>query len=217
MVKPMPLDQPVSKTLTEVILTCQKCGLSENTTPIPQIGSYDKEIMIVGEAPGEEEEKFREPFVGRSGELLNSMLHSIQVDRTDCFITNVVKCRPTIRQNGKIFNRTPEYDEMKKCFPFLKKQIEILNPKIIIILGRLSLQAIKAIYRINANSITKAQGNIYIIRKNLIVLPMYHPAYILRNYSYKKTYQDFFLQLKPYIKEFKIKTSRQTEELSKWF
>lgn len=212
----MPLDHRVPENLTEQILGCTKCPLGKKTTPISHIGSLNNEIMIIGEAPGEHEEKYKEPFVGRSGKLLNSMLDSAGIDRSDCFITNVVKCRPIKIINDKKYNRTPILEEINICSPYLKKQIKIIQPKLIITLGKISFNFVRPILRIFLPFNT-SQGKIY-RKKDLtfIILPLYHPAYILRNYTYKKQYQSSFIQLKPIIKELAIKTSRIKGEIAKW-
>ena len=133
-------------------------------------GNPNANIMIIGEAPGKKEDELGRPYVGRSGELLNRTLESVNINRNDVFITNVVKCRPPN-------NRTPlplEIAIYKKLL--LLPEIEIINPKIIIATGSVAMRALLDIEK----GITKARGIAYHIEGRYIV-PTYHPAYILRN------------------------------------
>lgn len=134
-------------------------------------GNPNAKIMLVGEAPGQKEDELGRPFVGRSGELLTKTLHSLGADRKDVFITNVVKCRPPN-------NRTPtpqEVDLYKKYF--LIPEIRIIKPKVIVAVGSV---AFKALLEDVATSISKARGLLY-KKSNILIIPTYHPAYILRN------------------------------------
>jgi uracil-DNA glycosylase len=133
-------------------------------------GNANAELMFIGEAPGEEEDKQGKPFVGRSGQLLNKALNYVKINREDVYITNVVKCRPPN-------NRAPLPEEIKICKSlFLEKQIKIIQPKIIATLGSIATNAMLG----EAIQITKIHGNV-IHKDNLIIIPIYHPAYVLRN------------------------------------
>jgi len=149
----------------------EPCHLGFNRTNIVYgDGNADSDLMFVGEAPGEEEDKQGKPFVGRSGQLLNKALSHVKINRESVYITNVVKCRPPK-------NRAPLPQEMEFCKNlFLDKQIKIIQPKIIVTLGTTSSNALIG----EVIKITKIHG-IKIIKDNLVIIPIFHPAYILRN------------------------------------
>jgi uracil-DNA glycosylase len=153
--------------------TCKSLPIeSEGATKIVYgEGDPNAEIMIVGEAPGQKEDELGRPFVGRSGQLLTQTLRSLGLQRSDVFITNVVKCRPPN-------NRTPTPLEValyKKLF--LLPEIKIINPKIIITVGSIAL---KALLDDCTKGITQIRGTVQ-TRNGLTIIPTYHPAYILRN------------------------------------
>lgn len=162
--------------IEEKILSCTKCRLSETrTNAVPGEGDPNAEILLVGEGPGEQEDKEGRPFVGRAGNKLTEILHSVSIDRKDLFITNVVKCRPPK-------NRKPKPDESETCLPYLEAQIAEINPKIIVTLGNTATKALLD----NDEGITKIRGTFYNWRGNIQVLPMYHPSYLLRYPSKEK-------------------------------
>lgn len=133
-------------------------------------GNADANLMFIGEAPGEEEDKQGKPFVGRSGQLLNKALKHVKINREDVYITNVLKCRPPN-------NRTPLPNEMESDKAlFLDKQIKIIQPKIIVTLGSIASNALIG----HPIQITKIHGTA-IQKDNFIIIPIYHPAYVLRN------------------------------------
>lgn len=139
-------------------------------------GPAEAAIMIVGEAPGREEDVQLRPFVGRAGQLLDKALVLCGLERTHIYITNIIKARPTN-------NRTPTFDEIMRCHPVLKQQIEIIEPQIIITLGACAITA----FTQKPISITKQHG--YAIPyEGRLVVPTFHPAFILRNASF---YQPF--------------------------
>ncbi len=154
---------------------CTRCKLHQwRTNIVFGEGNPDAEVMFIGEGPGEEEDKQGRPFVGRAGQLLTLMLRAIGFEREDVFITNIVKCRPPK-------NREPEKDEVIACSPLLQKQIEIIDPELIVTLGKPAITALSG----EKLSITKIRGRVMLIggRK---VLPTYHPAYLLRNPARKR-------------------------------
>lgn len=140
-------------------------------------GNPDAKVMFIGEAPGEEEDRQGKPFVGKSGQLLNHAFKLANISRQDIYITNVVKCRPPN-------NRNPLPNEIKLCTErFLDKQIKIIRPKIIVTLGSIALKAI-----LNDDlKITKVRGKFF-HKDNVTILPIYHPAYVLRNQSVMETW-----------------------------
>ena len=141
-------------------------------------GNPDSKIMLVGEAPGADEDRIGLPFVGRSGQLLDKMLKAVDIDRTTCYITNVLPWRPP-------GNRTPTDGEIAVCLPFLKRQIELINPGVIIVLGGSAANALLD----NEEPISRLRGKWLEYRKNdgktIPVLASFHPAYLLRNAAQK--------------------------------
>ncbi len=160
------------KELEEKIRECRLCNLSENrTNAVPGSGNYKAKLMIIGEAPGRNEDLQGLPFVGQAGKLLEQMLNEINIKREDVFITNVVKCRPPE-------NRDPTEEEINICKPYLFKQIELINPKVILLLGKYSLKTI-----LNMNlKITYLKGRVF-IKNDKYIFCTYHPAFVLRNYA----------------------------------
>jgi DNA polymerase len=176
------------KELENMVLNCHLCNLSKSRNKVVfGEGNLHSKIIFIGEAPGREEDLQGRVFVGRSGELLTKMIENVlNMKREEIYITNIVKCRPPQ-------NRDPEIEEVESCKPYLLKQIEIINPKIIVPLGRIAFK-----YLLNDETpITKARGNLYSFR-GIKVIPIFHPSYLLRNPSKKK---EVFIDLK-FIKEF---------------
>ena len=156
--------------LREEIGECQRCKLSKGRKHIVfGEGSPGAALMFIGEAPGKEEDIQARPFVGDAGKLLTRMIEKMGLVREDVYIGNIVKCRPPL-------NREPEEDEMKTCTPFIDRQIEIISPKVIISLGRISAQTL-----IDTKiPISKLRGKFYEYR-GIPLMPTFHPAYLLRN------------------------------------
>jgi uracil-DNA glycosylase len=162
-----------SAALTEIlndIGECTRCRLHKGRTKLVfGVGNVNADIMFVGEGPGADEDKQGEPFVGRAGQLLNNMISAMGIRREDVYIANVVKCRPPE-------NRTPEKDECDTCSPFLMRQIEIIQPKMIVALGAV---AAKNLLGVN-DSMANLRGKIYDFRGTKLIAT-YHPAYLLRD------------------------------------
>jgi len=137
-------------------------------------GNSNADVMVVGEGPGAEEDKQGLPFVGRAGKLLTDILKAIDFSRDDVYIANIVKCRPPD-------NRTPLPDEMETCLPYLKKQIELIQPKLILCLG---LTAAKGLLK-KKESLTSMRGKVFEF-ENAKVMITYHPAALLRNPNWKR-------------------------------
>lgn len=164
---------------------CQACTLGKTRTHVVfGTGNRRAEWMIIGEAPGFYEDQQGKPFVGRAGQLLNAMLASVGRKREDVYIANVLKCRPPN-------NRDPLPDEVEHCTPFLKQQIQLISPKVILALGR---HAARFLLNTDA-SMGKLRGKSYEWGENNIpVFVSYHPAYLLRNPSEKlKAWMDWLL------------------------
>lgn len=155
---------------------CKKCQLHNGRQNIVvSDGSPYASLMLIGEGPGEEEDKQGLPFVGRAGQLLNKMLAAINLKREDVYITNIVKCRPPM-------NRTPLLDEIEMCFPYLDKQIKIVKPKLIVSLGSPATSTLLC----TKKGITELRGKFFKYDENTYVLPTYHPAFLLRNQNKKR-------------------------------
>lgn len=167
----MPDDRtPQLDEINTAIRSCQLCALGAlRTHAVPGEGPADAEIMLIGEGPGYHEDRQGRPFVGNSGKLLDSLLASIKLTRDQVFITNVVKCRPPN-------NRDPLPKEIEACTPYLHRQIEIIDPLLIVTLGRYSMGQ----FFPPSATITRVHGQPLTLDRAL-VLPMFHPAAALRN------------------------------------
>ncbi len=162
--------------INKEIQICKKCDLHKSrTNAVLGEGNIETKLMFVGEAPGEEEDKQGRPFVGRAGKLLTKLIERAGYKREEFYIANICKCRPP-------GNRTPTLDEMEKCFPYLKKQIEIIDPKVLCLLGAVAGQA----FLNRKVKITKERGTV-IKWNDRILLLTYHPAYVLRNPKEEET------------------------------
>lgn len=170
--------------MNKAIVTCEKCRLCKDRKhAVPGEGNINARIIFVGEAPGADEDTQGRPFVGRSGQFLSELMSKIGLDRRNVWIGNVIKCRPPE-------NRDPMFDEVRACTPYLEKQIEMINPKVIVTLGRFALE-----YFIPKARISEAHGTPYRV-KNRIVFPLYHPAAALRNDIIRKMLHEEFRKLK---------------------
>lgn len=188
--------------IAEEIAHCKKCPLAATrTNPVPGEGGYKKRIMLVGEAPGKNEDLQGRPFVGKAGEFLNELLDSIGLSRDDVFITNVLKCRPPN-------NRDPRPEEIKACSPYLERQISILRPRIIVTLGRFAWQWTCEHFGVSYVPISRAHGRPYhthtIIYGALTVFPTYHPAAALYNKQIEPILREDFRRLKSVLMELGI-------------
>jgi len=163
------------KELYSAIHKCKKCKLGSTRNKfVFGSGNPNADVMIIGEAPGADEDKQGKPFVGRAGKLLTDILKAINFNREDVYIANILKCRPPN-------NRNPLPEEMDKCTPYLYKQIELIKPKIILCVG-----LVAASYLLNKKlSLTKMRGNVYEIN-GIKTMVTYHPAALLRNPGWKR-------------------------------
>lgn len=139
------------------------------------VGNPDANLMIVGEAPGADEDIKGEPFVGRAGQLLTKIIEAIDLKREDVYIANVIKCRPP-------GNRNPEPIEVETCSPFLMRQIEIVRPRVIVALGTFSAQLLLA----TDAPISRLRGRVHDYRDGIKLVPTFHPAYLLRSPDKKR-------------------------------
>ena len=168
--------------LQQRCLQCRACGLCQTRTNVVfGVGDPAAEVLFVGEAPGEREDALGEPFVGKAGALLDDMLAMIGLDRSRIYITNSIKCRPPQ-------NRDPLNTEKEACAPFLQRQLELMRPKIIVCLGRISaMEMIKPDFKI-----TQEHGQFF-EKNGVLMTALYHPAALLRDTDKKP---DTFVDLK---------------------
>jgi len=161
--------------LREAVAGCTRCPLHESRTQtVFGVGNPDASWMIVGEAPGAEEDRRGEPFVGRAGKLLDEMLRAVGHDRDSVFIANILKCRPPS-------NRDPNAEESAECRGYLEQQIELVQPKIILAVGRIAAQLLLA----TDSPVGRLRGSRHQLGDTPLVVT-YHPAYLLRSPSQKR-------------------------------
>lgn len=164
----------------KAICECQLCPLGKTRNKfVYGVGNPNSKLMFIGEGPGADEDAKGEPFVGRAGQLLDKILAAIQLDRTQIYIANIVKCRPP-------GNRVPAPTEMETCFPYLKEQIRLIKPKLLCALGKTAAQALIG----DVPALGKVRGRWHDFQ-GIPVLVTYHPAALLRDPAYKKgTWED---------------------------
>jgi len=190
---PMPraAERPLGwEDLAAQVATCTKCELHRGRTQtVFGVGARNAEWLVIGEAPGAEEDKRGEPFVGRAGQLLNSMLAGIGLAREAVYIANILKCRPPN-------NRDPKLEEVACCEPYLMAQIELLNPKLILAVGRIAAQNLLKVQ----TPIGKLRGQRHAFGPHAIPLVVtYHPAYLLRSPGEKRrAWQDLLFAQRIY-------------------
>jgi uracil-DNA glycosylase len=160
-----------------IVEACRKCSIgSTRTHPAYGEGDPRARLMLIGEGPGETEDRLGRPFVGRAGELLERMLSAIGLAREDVYICNTVKCRPTFDDGKRLRNRAPTPDEMQNCRPYLDEQIEVIHPEIILALGAPAAKSFLG----ERFSITKQRGVWFEGPLGIPLIATFHPAYILR-------------------------------------
>ena len=172
---------------------CSDCPLHQSRTNVAfGVGKKDADILFIGEGPGEQEDLKGEPFVGAAGKLLDDMMSIIDLDRTNCYIANIVKCRPPM-------NRDPKDEEQDACIGYLMNQIELIKPKIIVCLGRIAARRmIHPDYRI-----TRGHGT-WTTRDGVYMTALYHPSALLRDLSKRpETFSDL-IGIREKIKELNI-------------
>lgn len=169
---------------------CTRCGLCEKRNHMVfGVGDPDADIMFIGEGPGEQEDLQGIPFVGPAGQLLDDMLSIIDIDRTNCYIANIVKCRPP-------HNRDPLETEQQACMGYLRQQIELIKPRIIVCLGRIAAKAlIHEEYRI-----TREHGT-WTEKDGIWMTAMYHPSALLRDVTKRPETFDDLLSIRAKLRE----------------
>lgn len=171
--------------------TCQKCPLGATRTNLVfGVGNEDAEVLFIGEGPGEQEDLKGEPFVGRSGQLLDKYMDAIGLDRKkNIYIANMVKCRPPK-------NRDPQPEEQDACLGWLREQVRLMKPKIIVCVGRIAAQKL-----IDADFKVTQQHGEFIEKNGVLMMGTFHPAALLRNPNNKPQALEDFLKLRDKIKE----------------
>jgi len=179
-----------AKSLNEIenlVAKCERCSLSKTKIKdVPGAGNKHAQVMFIGEAPGKDEDLQGEPFVGSAGKFLNEMLDSLGWKRSDIYIANVLKHRPPS-------NRDPEATEADACWPYLKRQIELIDPKLIVFLGRHSMNRFFPTLQIS-----KSHGQAFrkeFLGKSQVFLALYHPAAALYNGGMRETIKSDFLKI----------------------
>jgi len=171
--------------LEQSIINCNKCKLCTNRTNIVfGEGNKNTKIMFIGEGPGADEDREGIPFVGKAGQLMNKALEGLGINREELYIANIVKCRPPS-------NRVPEDDEIDACLNYLRNQVVLIKPKIIVLLGSTALKNILG----KEYSITSVRGN-WIERKGILYMPTWHPAALLRDENKKIEFWNDLKQVK---------------------
>jgi DNA polymerase len=182
--------------MSEEIKNCKQCDLwKTRTQPVEGEGSLDASLFFIGEAPGSNEDKQGRPFVGRAGSILDELLSSIGLKREDIYIGNILKCRPPQ-------NRNPTTTEIKMCAPFLDKQLELINPSVIIPMGSFATSYVFKKYDIPFTKISELHGKL-ITKKTLFgslhLLPLYHPAVATYNPNKISVLLEDIKQVQPFI------------------
>ena len=181
--------------LEQVCQSCSRCGLcAGRTNPVFGVGCKEADVMFIGEGPGEQEDLQGIPFVGPAGKLLDDMMSIIDLDRTNSYIANIVKCRPP-------HNRDPKDEEQDACIDYLRNQVALVKPKIIVCLGRIAAKRI-----INPDfRITREHGQ-WSQKNGIWVTAIYHPSALLRDVSKRPETFDDLLHIRDKIKELRAKT-----------
>lgn len=174
--------------LEEAIKDCQKCKLCNNRHNIV-IGTGDKQakVMFIGEGPGADEDIQGIPFVGKAGQLMDQAFRGIGIKREEVYIANIVKCRPPQ-------NRNPEQDEINSCIEYLRNQVKLVKPQIIVLLGSVALKAILG----QDYSITSSRGK-WVERKGIMYMPTFHPAALLRDENKKISFWKDLKEVKKHM------------------
>ena len=161
--------------LERAVASCTRCPLHQGRTQtVFSRGSGRVRVCFVGEGPGQEEDEQGVPFVGKAGQLLDRMIAAMGLARDDVYVCNVVKCRPP-------GNRKPEPDEMSACLPFVRRQLELMDPEVVVALGATAVQGLLG----TTEGITRLRGRWRLYNGTVAVMPTFHPAYLLRNPSAK--------------------------------
>lgn len=177
------------------ILSCKKCDLYfSRKRAVCGTGNSDPFTMIIGEAPGSREDELGIPFIGRSGKLLRGVLEKCGMSLDEIYISNSVRCRPKI-------GKSPKISEVKKCSGYLRMEISLLKPKLIIPMGNSSIRSLGFIFGTDFGPVSDLEGEI-LIREGIFIAPQFHPAAILRNPKRYEKFKDNFMVLGNFVKDF---------------
>ncbi len=182
------------KEIVEEILSCKKCPLWEtNTNYVPGESNPHSEVVFVGEAPGKEEDLQGRPFVGAAGKLLTQMIENVlNLNRKDVYITNILKCRPPN-------NRDPRTEEVEACSPYLVRQLNAINPKVLVCMGKHAASFIFGMYNLHFPGISKVKGQLKEVN-GMKIIAVYHPAAILYRPQLRESYEKDFQKIANLIK-----------------
>ena len=175
------------------VAACSRCRLCETrTNVVPGEGNPRAKLMFIGEGPGRDEDLQGRPFVGRSGELLTRMIRAIGLEREDVYICNVVKCRPPQ-------NRNPEPDEAEACLNYLRAQVALVQPKVVVLLGKIACR-----YTLREEiSVMRDHGK-WFERKGVWFMPTFHPSFLLRDPARKREAWEDFQKIRQKLSEFDV-------------
>lgn len=178
--------------LNEKICTCLKCSLGNTRTKfVFGVGNHNADIVVIGEAPGADEDRQGEPFVGRAGQLLNKILAAVELKREEVFICNILKCRPP-------GNRNPLPEEIEQCEPYLKTQLNMIKPKLILLLGKVAADTLLHLNQ----PLNKMRGKLHYYN-GIRTMVTFHPAALLRNPNWKRPTWEDMQQFKKLYDELK--------------
>lgn len=179
--------------LEEAIKGCKKCRLCMNRTNIVfGVGNKEADVMLIGEGPGADEDRQGEPFIGKAGQLMNKAFQALNIDRQEIYIANIVKCRPPQ-------NRVPEEEEAQACLNYLRNQVILVRPRIIVLLGSTALKNILG----SEYGITSARGK-WVEKKEILYMPTWHPAALLRDETKKIDFWKDLKEVKQKAEELKL-------------
>ena len=186
--------------LMEEISACEKCRLCQTrTNVVPGEGDPNARLMFIGEGPGRDEDLQGRPFVGRSGELLTRMIRGIGLEREQVYICNVVKCRPPQ-------NRNPEPDEAAECLNYLRAQVGLVRPQVVVLLGKIACR-----YTLQQEVSVMREHGTWFERKGVWFIPTYHPSALLRNPALKRDSWDDFQKIREKLREIEAAGERHGE------
>lgn len=183
--------------LCVTINTCKKCDLYfSRRNPVCGFGNNEPKMMILGEAPGAKEDELGKPFVGRSGKLLDGALENAGILKHEVYISNSVKCRPKI-------GRAPKVHEIKECSTYLKEEIGIIRPRVIVPMGNAAIKSVGHIFGFSFGRISEVQGNV-IYFNGTYFAPQFHPAAILRDPKKLEKFKDNFKKVASMVDEIPV-------------
>ncbi len=184
--------------LCSEIKNCKKCDLQySRKNPVCGFGNSAPKIMLVGEAPGSREDEIGKPFVGRSGKVLSMALHSAGVKSHEVYLTNSVRCRPKV-------GRTPKVSEIKSCAAYLKVELEMIRPRLVVPMGNSAIHSLSTILNRKFGRISEVNDKVFFCER-FYVIPQYHPSAILRNPKKTEMFKDSFTRIAGFLHDLESK------------